>query len=179
MLLQQGHCAAAVLTLWVSFLLPQVRAPDTAASAGTGDGMEEALQYLEACGERWDMARTQSTDAMLGGSTAEPRLLGTTLRCVQWPGQQTSNGVLGFVACMHRPPCILVCQLVCQLIYEQQCCSTWMHLAMLGQGTRAEWMPCWVAAQQSHGCWEPHSGECVGRHSGWCAPNPYQNADSN
>lgn len=53
----------------------QARGPvDPAASVGDG-GMEEALQYLAACGENWHLAR--GTSGQIGGSTAESRLLGT------------------------------------------------------------------------------------------------------
>eukprot|EP00878_Enallax_costatus_P004817 GHUV01005069.1.p1 GENE.GHUV01005069.1~~GHUV01005069.1.p1 ORF type:complete len:604 (+),score=195.01 GHUV01005069.1:379-2190(+) len=52
----------------------QARAPhDPAASVGDG-GMEEALQYLAACGENWHLARATSTEV---GCTAESRMLGT------------------------------------------------------------------------------------------------------
>jgi hypothetical protein len=50
----------------------QTRPPaDNAASVGDG-GMEEALQYLAACGENWHLARATSIDP-----ASESRLLGT------------------------------------------------------------------------------------------------------
>ncbi|GBF89057.1 hypothetical protein Rsub_01774 [Raphidocelis subcapitata] len=52
----------------------QVRQLDPSASAGEGDGMEEALEYLAACGQQWDLSRTMS-DGM--GSGSVPRMLGT------------------------------------------------------------------------------------------------------
>ncbi|KIZ02453.1 hypothetical protein MNEG_5504 [Monoraphidium neglectum] len=46
----------------------QARQLDPAASGGDGDGLEEALAYLAACGQPWDMPRTLSGDGALGAS---------------------------------------------------------------------------------------------------------------
>lgn len=54
----------------------QVRQLDPAASGGDGDGMDEALAYLAACGQPWEMSRTVS-DGMGGSSGSAPRTLGT------------------------------------------------------------------------------------------------------
>jgi hypothetical protein len=55
----------------------QVRGLDPAASAGEGDGMEETLAYLAACGgQGWDLSRTMS-DGLGASSGSAPRMLGT------------------------------------------------------------------------------------------------------
>lgn len=55
----------------------QTRNPaDAAAAVSIGDGgMEEALQYLAACGENWHLARV--TSSAEPGTTQESRVLGT------------------------------------------------------------------------------------------------------
>jgi hypothetical protein len=54
----------------------QARGLDPAASA-EGDGMEETLAYLAACGgQGWDLSRTMS-DGLGGSSGSAPRMLGT------------------------------------------------------------------------------------------------------
>ncbi|KAI8464948.1 MAG: hypothetical protein J3K34DRAFT_489495 [Monoraphidium minutum] len=85
----------------------QARQLDPAASAGDGDGMEETLEYLAACGQPWDMpARGGGGGGAAGGSCVRSGSgLGGTVGSVGLLGQEALLvGDLSRNASLSSPP---------------------------------------------------------------------------